>query len=345
MALHSRFLSADPRLQAALVSDAEHILLGSVGAHVVRIQSALNLLDRAIISATELQRGLYGSSTAAAVLTYKRKRNIVNRAYQSKADNIVGKMTIARLDREMLLLESKPHSLCTCSPKDGAHLLLGFALAGANTNTNNTPAPAPGVFPPPPPTHTPIAIQNAPAGIKLAQGALDALTVILDPKFPSANLPANVAFQALQVHYRSTTADFAATGRQLILNLQAVIDVLKNAASIFTPGVPGDPDGDNSYAYSRNPRDGKIYVKPEFLKVAVSARGFVLLHEAFHALSERFVDIGKDPDDDGARNYRQIPKDLLPISAHSFSQCVLQIKLGARKTMDVETGLVADWAP
>jgi hypothetical protein len=32
---------------------------------------------------------------------YKTKRRIINYGYQQQADNIVGKMTIARLDREM----------------------------------------------------------------------------------------------------------------------------------------------------------------------------------------------------------------------------------------------------
>jgi hypothetical protein len=45
----------------------------------------------------------YGPSTADAVLTYKTTRNIVNRSYQTQADNIVGKMTIAAMDKELLI--------------------------------------------------------------------------------------------------------------------------------------------------------------------------------------------------------------------------------------------------
>ena len=40
------------------------------------------------------------------MLAYKRKRNIINRAYQTQVDNVVGKMTIASLDAEMLTKES-----------------------------------------------------------------------------------------------------------------------------------------------------------------------------------------------------------------------------------------------
>lgn len=43
----------------------------------------------------------YGPSTAAAVLSYKTNRQIINRSYQTKPDSIVGKMTIASLDAEM----------------------------------------------------------------------------------------------------------------------------------------------------------------------------------------------------------------------------------------------------
>ena len=46
--------------------------------------------------------GIFGPATAAAVLAFKQKRDVINRAYQSKADNIVGKMTMAALDKEML---------------------------------------------------------------------------------------------------------------------------------------------------------------------------------------------------------------------------------------------------
>jgi peptidoglycan hydrolase-like protein with peptidoglycan-binding domain len=61
---------------------------------------------------SELSRGAadgnYWPKTAAAVLDYKRRRNIVNTAYQTTADDIVGDMTISALDREMLALESQP---------------------------------------------------------------------------------------------------------------------------------------------------------------------------------------------------------------------------------------------
>jgi hypothetical protein len=94
-------LKDDAALQACLVNDKDHVTPGSRGNHVSKIQKALILLDRSDIARSELQLKTYGPTTAAAVLAYKTKRDIVNRSYQTTADNIVGKMTIARLDLEL----------------------------------------------------------------------------------------------------------------------------------------------------------------------------------------------------------------------------------------------------
>ena len=47
-------------------------------------------------------------STTKAVLDYKRKRRIINPSYQKTADTIVGKMTIAAMDKEMAAAEKRP---------------------------------------------------------------------------------------------------------------------------------------------------------------------------------------------------------------------------------------------
>jgi peptidoglycan hydrolase-like protein with peptidoglycan-binding domain len=106
MGLQSRFFRGIPELEAAAVSDPAHILIGAMGDHVAMIQQALMAIDGAVISDGELKTKRYGPSTANAVLTYKRKRNIVNRAYQTQPDNIVGKMTMAALDKGMLHVEA-----------------------------------------------------------------------------------------------------------------------------------------------------------------------------------------------------------------------------------------------
>lgn len=97
MPLKSARFRNDPKLEAAAASDPAHITPGSAGAHVAKIQQALIDLDGATLSVDSQ----YGPATATAVLAYKKKRNIVNHAYQTEADNIVGKMTMASLDAEM----------------------------------------------------------------------------------------------------------------------------------------------------------------------------------------------------------------------------------------------------
>jgi hypothetical protein len=74
------------------------------------------------------------------VLAFKTQRQIINTAYQSKPDDIVGKMTIARLDREMFVLESanRPTGECAISPpgaaaptQGGLPSTVAFGLAGS----------------------------------------------------------------------------------------------------------------------------------------------------------------------------------------------------------------------
>lgn len=101
MALRSRLFAGDSKLEAAAVSDAAHIMRGAVGDHVRKIQVALIRLDGAQLEAD----GQFGPRTEAAVLAFKRERDIVNRSYQSQADAIVGKMTMVALDDEMFELE------------------------------------------------------------------------------------------------------------------------------------------------------------------------------------------------------------------------------------------------
>ena len=69
MSLQSKHFNGDPKLEAAAVADAAHIIPGAVGRHVGRIQDALAQLDGANIEPGELQSLRYGSSTASAVLS------------------------------------------------------------------------------------------------------------------------------------------------------------------------------------------------------------------------------------------------------------------------------------
>jgi hypothetical protein len=125
MPLQSLMLKDETALQMCLVSDPAHVVPGAKGNHVAKIQKVLMLVDRANILESELRSRTYGSTTANAVIAYKRARNIINRAYQNTADNIVGKMTIARLDADMLDLERRTtdHTDCGGSGADGVPIL------------------------------------------------------------------------------------------------------------------------------------------------------------------------------------------------------------------------------
>jgi hypothetical protein len=118
MTLSSNLFRGSAALEACAVKDSAHVIPGASGDHVARIQLALSVLDGSKIAQTDITSRRYGKSTAAAVLAYKRKRKIINPSYQSTADDIVGKMTIAALDKEMRRTEllPKPPGDCAISP-------------------------------------------------------------------------------------------------------------------------------------------------------------------------------------------------------------------------------------
>ncbi len=105
MPLRSKLFSDSRELQACLVSDASHVVPGARGDHVARIQSALVRLRVLEVGDATAEAGHYGPRTTEAVLTYKRAFKIINRSYQSSADNVVGRMTIASLDQAIFVLD------------------------------------------------------------------------------------------------------------------------------------------------------------------------------------------------------------------------------------------------
>jgi len=101
MPLKSKLFRGDAKLEAAATTASAHIMRGAKGDHVAKIQYAISR-----ISGEPLEfDGQYGPKTAAAVLSFKRKWNIINRSYESQPDDITGVMTMAALDKEMCLLE------------------------------------------------------------------------------------------------------------------------------------------------------------------------------------------------------------------------------------------------
>jgi hypothetical protein len=108
MPLQSKLFKGDQALEACLIQDSAHIIEGAAGEHVAKIHTALFAIDGLAVSPDELRNCTYGKSTVKAVLEFKTKRNIINYSYERQVDNIVGKMTIAALDKEMLRKEAEP---------------------------------------------------------------------------------------------------------------------------------------------------------------------------------------------------------------------------------------------
>jgi hypothetical protein len=102
MPLRSALFAGDPQLEACLVSDPAHVVPGSTGNHVRKIQQALETLDGATIPDDEKDSSTYGPATTDAVLHYKTVRSIINFEIQNQADNIVGKRTIKSMDDELV---------------------------------------------------------------------------------------------------------------------------------------------------------------------------------------------------------------------------------------------------
>jgi peptidoglycan hydrolase-like protein with peptidoglycan-binding domain len=115
MHLVSRHFRNDKRLQDCLVKDSAHVTKDAKGEHVAKIQRALIAIEGPFLDPAELRDKHYGASTVSAVLAYKRKRQIINRTYQSKPDGIVGKMTIASLDADMARLEMRTFATNSCA--------------------------------------------------------------------------------------------------------------------------------------------------------------------------------------------------------------------------------------
>ena len=111
MPLKSRLFRGNVALEACLVQDSAHVTPNAVGEHVQLIQRALIYLGCKTITGLEYRHGPYGQTTVAAVLRFKQQYRIINTSYQTQADNIVGKMTIRRLDDEMAMIQDFPSRL------------------------------------------------------------------------------------------------------------------------------------------------------------------------------------------------------------------------------------------
>jgi hypothetical protein len=309
MALQSQLFRGDPKLEAAAVSDAAHIVPGATGEHVRKIQQALIQLEGAAIAPD----GVYGPATARAVLAFKQKRNIVNRSYQATADNIVGKMTIAALDKELLGKESPPpkEGVAICKLTDGANyggggLMLGFALSGSPAPAGPWSPPVPPAPPVPPPRpKTPLkhALEVMGLAKTWANSALTWLRSVRGFYQQHGNsnwpAPALALFEAVNVHFHlralPRVEDQPPLLDKLIANYTQILTILNK------PDLMGDDP--TLYTDKKDPRFGayatahiggfddntvakKVWFHGLFLTASgQKARCAIILHECGHSVA------------------------------------------------------------
>ena len=241
MPLRSKLFRGDSALEACLVRDPAHVLLGATGDHVGKIHSALVALDRAQFNRAEWSAKKYGPSTAATVLAYKKKRRIINFSYQTQADDIVGKMTIAALDKEMLAFENRSQGEPRCGDpvgQRGGGIKVAFTASG---DVRASPPAAPRLS-----AKLRIIWQPTAAAVKEAQNRALVMVpkaneilrplgmeIVSPASFPDATVPNNNI-----VDLRSFGADILNVRQDADKQRSDFPDVLR---VIACPFVPTDP--------------------------------------------------------------------------------------------------------
>jgi hypothetical protein len=308
VSLQSKLFKGDHALEACLIHDAAHVTPGAVGGHVGKIQTALATIDGLIIDPAELGAHKYGATTAAAVLSFKKKRKIINWSYQTECDDIVGKMTITALDQEMRGRDGPPDTegLALCkytdgTPTDRSNLRLGFAVSWS-------PAPAPPFAPPlPPPPHVKTPLEHA---LEVVQTAKDWVTSAVGwlsrvkgfyQKYGNSNWPADALalFEAVNVHFhlrQLPSVDKQPPQLQtLITNYNNILTILNNQDMMGDdPTIYTDKNDPRFGCYATAKIGGfgdatvtkKIWLHGLFLSApGVKCRCAIMIHECAHSVA------------------------------------------------------------
>lgn len=320
MPLRSELFSGDPKLENAAVHDSAHIVPGSSGPHVEKIQVALMLLDSTSIASSELAADLYGETTAAAVLAYKRKRSIINRSYQSTADNIVGRMTIASLDSEMAGRSAiQKRSGCDYTPaRQPTRKQRFFAFASSGPGLLNASSPAAQ-------STLEMALAAVPAALTMRNKGKQALDELISGS--NTKLSA-LCLEALKRHYKvSAAADVDRVAREVRNSLAQVAGRLLSARAWLRQGTAG------GFAETPTPRDGHTFIMQDYSVAGRLLRPTILIHEAFHDLSDFNQDFGGNPAKDQAAKYHLNDTRTQLQNAYAMSQFVLHISEAREKIL------------
>jgi hypothetical protein len=308
-------------LESAAVHDNAHIVPGSSGSHVEKIQVALMFLDSAPIATRELAADLYGKTTAMAVLAYKRKRNIINRSYQITADNIVGKMTISSLDNEMAQRNAiLKHSSCDYIPAGQPKrkpYCCAFALSGPVLLSDSAPAAQ---------STLDMALNAVPAALIMRNKAKQALHELISGS--NTNL-SGLCSEALKRHYKvSNKAGIDQVAHALQDSLAQVASRLLSARAWLRQGAG------TGFAMTPQPRDGHSYILQGYSVAGRLLRPTILIHEAFHDLDIFNEDFGRNPASDRAVKYHQNDTRTQLRNAYATSQFVLHISEGQETILE-----------
>jgi hypothetical protein len=350
MALQSKLFKGDRALEACLVRDASHVTQGAVGDHVSKIQMALITLDNVRIDVADLSGKKYGPSTADAVLAYKRKRNIVNYSYQTQADNIVGKMTIAQLDKEMLARETYSGGWCFFGPdKIGgggtdSGVRQGFALTGAPGIGAPATSPKDQAK-----THKVDAAQWAAAATQKL-GFVAGVRASGDPE-ALKNLPNSTAWRGLETHFHISTASNQDSLISFLAKIFSFIEIaISRADDLFVDDLVKD---DFAYAYlggfnmDKTQMTGQIHFCQRYLKLGPLMQTAVIVHECAHYADGTIDHLASElPAPDGwpvngvlaghtanSKKYSQLNADEAKQNAYSYAQYALHMKMGFDKRL------------
>ena len=357
MPLVSKLFSGGPVFEHCLAEDQAHITPGSRGPHVSKIQIALATLDKTVVAPAEVESQTYGTSTTNGVLAYKRKRGIINPAYQSKADSIVGKMTIASLDAEMARAERKPKPLNrqNCFPSQlypSSHrFVVAFAIpvssVAATTSSTGAGTPAP---------LTPaILLDQARLSLPLAtawcQATLNKLAEVQKKiaRFHVYTADEIKSFEPIQIHFKVNIPAVSETEANDRIN--KIIELYKTIVRVFGTGTTrmvGDPNDPNKATAPLGgfAAGGVITIGKDFANANANMRAAVLIHEGghfadakcSHAASEMPAPNGTPISDSFGlatnptqKNYAQLDFDLSIRNAYSVAQCAMHNGLGTDK--------------
>jgi hypothetical protein len=270
------------------------------------------------------------------VLAYKRKRDIVNRAYQQRADDIVGKMTIASLDREIFEGEQRP------SPKSCKEPTKGGGAAGVTVNSqrrqNLVGAP---VGAPPTPKQFP-AILSVLFQLVRIRGKLgpQSFPIVAETLRRANELTAPIGMRVASIN--GFSFDF---GVRVQFNSSVQVEGLRRAAETAMPGFEGavrvlicplfdgngKPDDEtNAMSTTASDENGKpfkrfIVINSHLLR---KDRG-TLLHEMIHCSDESLMgEIGVHDNDGSAGIFSWDPDrtKLFPERAESLRNAFFSFK-------------------